>query len=113
MLDLGKVIDMLFAVRQIETIEHACRAFAVQQDPDIVANQSAAQRHRVRREMTTSLQICYQSADMKTAVALLLQPAVLDDRILCANQLGNRVTEISFAQVAISAQVAFDDLSLA
>ncbi len=54
MLDFGKVIDMLFAVGQIQSVEDARGTLAVKNHVHIVAHQPTAQAQRVGGEMTAA-----------------------------------------------------------
>ena len=104
------VVDQAVAVGEIQPVQRHLGAFAVERRQHVVANQLAAERERVRREVGAAGGVHVHAADMERAVALLLHLVVIQHGALADEHLGDGIGEV--LHVA-RADVGLDDPCLA
>src|SRR3972149_6118806 len=104
------VVDMSPAVRPVQAIKAAFRAFAIQRDADVGSGQRRAERDRVRVEITVAMLHGVDLAKMKTCGIFLLKFYRGDPGVIANGYIGHRVVK---CRLAVSAQVVLDDGRLA
>src|SRR6185503_17995602 len=94
-IDHRVIVDVLVFGCYIQTIERALGAFAIEHDVDIVANQPAAKRNRVRIEAARLMLMNLNGRDMKRVIAFRLQLVVIHHRIRPDGYFSHRIVEIN------------------
>src|SRR5262245_58894533 len=93
-IDGRMVVDQPATISQIEAVERALGAFAVQDDHDVVPDERTAKIDRVAcdRRCTGSTHI--ESPDVRAIVAFPLQLVMIDPSVLTGDDLSNRIREV-------------------
>ena len=90
-LDQHVVIHMLAAVADEEAVDETLAAFAGQHGMDIVANEPAAQKHRMRAHIGAARLLSTQSRDVVRLPVFALEQVMGNDRALTSDEFGDRV----------------------
>ena len=87
------VVDQLRAAADVEAIQRAVDAFAVERGDDVVADQAAAERQRVRRESAAASGVQEHAGDVECVRGLFLQLVVIDHGVDAEPDLADGVRE--------------------
>ncbi len=96
-IDRRVIVDQAIAVGEIEAVQRDLRPFAVERGQHVVANEPAAKRKRVRREVRAAGRVHVHGPEMERLLAFLLHLVVIEHGVLAGEDLGDRVGEIGGA----------------
>ena len=108
--DRRVIVDQPPAVREIQAVQRAVAALAVEHGDDVVPDQRAAERDRVRRKGAVARAVHVHAADVVGVLALALQLVMIDHRAGPDHDLRDRVGEVLLSR---RTDIAFDDPGLA
>ena len=103
-------VDQPLAVGQVQAVQRALGAFAVEHRDDVVADDAAAEREGVGRDVAAARGMDVHARDVERVDALFLDLVVIDDRVLAGDDFGHGVGEMLLPR---RADVGLDDLHLA
>ena len=83
------VVDVLLSLHDIEAIERRLDARSVQHRVNVVADERAAQRDGVRREVAAAVLVDLQRRNVERRLALSLHLAVVQHSVLRRDDLGH------------------------
>src|SRR5262249_29131685 len=108
--DGGEVVDVLAAARQVQTVDGGLAALAVELNADFVADQSAAQRQKMRFEIAAAVQAHLRGGNVVSRQTFALELVMVNDRTFAGHDLGDGIGQIA---IVLQAQVNLDDLQSA
>ncbi len=106
MVDRRVVVDEPIAVGEVQAVQRAVPAFAVEQRVGVVPDELAAQRERMRREARAARRVHVQAADVEGVERVLLDLVVVDAGVLAHEHFRHAVGQVGLPRAA---DVALDD----